>query len=143
MTVAVKRGTVLYIKDMDVRVVGPALGNSLWTTLLTPMYDALAEIDWSLDYRRRKGLPMTTGLQQEIATHERNKGEWSAHTGKFVLIKGDDVAGFYSTYEDAITEGYKRFQLNPFLVKQVSMIERSCFVAPLARTSDATLHAAN
>lgn len=86
---------------------------------------------------------MTTELQQELATYERSIGDWSEHTGKFVLIKGEDVVGFYSTYEDAITEGYNRFQLKPFLVKQVSMIEQACFITPLMRPSDATLHSAN
>ena len=86
---------------------------------------------------------MTTELQRELDTYAKSVNDWPEHTGKFVLIKGDDVVGFYSTYEDAITEGYRRFQLTPFLVKQVSMIEQACFVTPLMRVSNASLHSAD
>lgn len=72
---------------------------------------------------------MTTELQRELDTYARSVRDWPEHAGKFVLIKEDEVVGFYSTYEDAITEGYSRFQLAPFLVKQVSMIEQACFSA--------------
>ena len=83
---------------------------------------------------------MTTELQQELDTFRQEISGWSDHVGKFVLIKNREVTGFYSTYEDAITEGYRRFQLEPFLVKQVSVIEQACFISPLARTAHAPLH---
>ena len=41
------------------------------------------------------------------------------HPGKFVLIKGGDLIGTFATIEEAVTEGARRFGLEPFLVRQV------------------------
>ena len=43
--------------------------------------------------------------------------------GKFVLIKGEELAGVYDSQEDAIREGYRQFGNVPFLVKKVLKIE--------------------
>jgi hypothetical protein len=40
-----------------------------------------------------------------------------------VLIHGDQIADFFSTYEDAIKSGYQKFGLEPFLVKRVAAVE--------------------
>ena len=40
-----------------------------------------------------------------------------------MLIHGDTVVDFFSTYEDAIKAGYQKFELDPFLVKQIHAIE--------------------
>jgi hypothetical protein len=67
-------------------------------------------------------------LQQELATYQREKSRLvSESEGKFVLIKGDEVAGVWGTYEDALREGYEQFGLTPFLVKQVREIDNVCF----------------
>jgi hypothetical protein len=39
--------------------------------------------------------------------------------GRFVLIKGDSIAGVYDTYLDAAREGWRRFGNVPLLVKQI------------------------
>jgi len=39
--------------------------------------------------------------------------------GKFVLIQGDSVVAYFDSYSEAINEGYKRFGLDNFLVRQV------------------------
>ncbi len=70
----------------------------------------------------------TERLARELATYERHKeGLLGAHEGKFVLIHGDEVAGVWDTYKDALEAGYGQFCLEPFLVKQIRGIEQVQF----------------
>jgi len=70
----------------------------------------------------------TERLARELATYERRKDELlAAHEGKFVLIHGDDVAGIWDTYKDALEAGYGQFGLDTFLVKQICGIEQIQF----------------
>lgn len=73
-------------------------------------------------------------LEKELETYHQKLPELKEHEGKFVLIHGDRVVDVYSTYEDAIKQGYEKFKLTPFLVKQIQTIEQvqhiSRFVAP-------------
>lgn len=75
-------------------------------------------------------------LEREIAAYQHHLPEFRDQEGKYVLIHGDAVVDFFSTYEDAIKEGYQRFGLEAFLVKQIHAIEQaqfvSRFVAPTA-----------
>lgn len=66
-------------------------------------------------------------LNQEIATYNRHLPELLGQQGKFVLIKGGDVAGTFDSYQDALTAGYQRFKLDSFLVKQITAVERVIF----------------
>jgi len=58
-------------------------------------------------------------LERELQTYKNRLTELLAHEGKFVLIRGDEVAGTWDTYEDALRAGYDKFGLNPFLVKRI------------------------
>jgi hypothetical protein len=62
-------------------------------------------------------------LETELATYEAKLPELKRHEGKFVLIHGDEVVDFFSTYEDAIKAGYQKFGLESFLVKKVAVTE--------------------
>ena len=64
-------------------------------------------------------------LAQEMAIYRRNRKDWADRSGEYVLIKGDDVSGFYSSYDDALKAGYEKFGLAPFFVKQVSVVEQA------------------
>jgi hypothetical protein len=66
-----------------------------------------------------------SSLEQEIATYNRHLPELLGQQGKFVLIKGTEIAGTFDSYQDALTAGYQRFQLNSFLVKQIAPVERA------------------
>ncbi len=66
-------------------------------------------------------------LEKELATYQSKLQELLAHEGKYVLIHGDEVAGFWDTYEDALQVGYQRFQLAPFLVKRIQAVEQIQF----------------
>lgn len=68
-------------------------------------------------------------LEAEIATYKEKLPELAANEGKFVLIHGTEIVDTYGTYEDAIKEGYARFKLEPFLVKQIQSIEQIQFIS--------------
>ena len=78
-----------------------------------------------------RGMLKQMALEKELETYLKHVSEWSEHEGKFVLIHGESVAGFYSTYEDALKEGYEKFGLDPFLVKQINALERVHFISRL------------
>ena len=62
-------------------------------------------------------------LEKELETYKNKLPELKAHEGKFVLIQGENVVDTFTSYEDALKEGYKRFGLTPFLVKQIAAVE--------------------
>lgn len=70
-------------------------------------------------------------LETELKTYKSNLPNLIAdnNEGKFVLIHGEEVVDVFGTYEDAIKEGYTRFGLTPFLVKQVQAIEHVEFIS--------------
>jgi len=63
-------------------------------------------------------------LEQELKTYEQEKQKLLLESkGKFVLIKGNEIIGVYANQEDALTEGYKKFGNQEFLVKEITEIE--------------------
>jgi hypothetical protein len=68
-------------------------------------------------------------LEKELATYKSKLPEWKDQEGKFVLIHGDQIADFFSTYEDAIKCGYQKYKMEPFLVKQVHKTEPVYFIS--------------
>ena len=68
-------------------------------------------------------------LDKELSVYRDKLPELKAeHEGKFVLIHGDQIADFFSSYEDAIKAGYSKFGLEPFLVKQIHTLEQAQFI---------------
>ena len=68
-------------------------------------------------------------LEKELETYKKKLPELKKDEGKFVLIHGDQVVDTFVSYEDAIKEGYKKFSLEPFLVKQIHSIEHIQFIS--------------
>ena len=66
-------------------------------------------------------------LDKEIETYNKLLPQLLAHQGKFVLIKGEEQAGTFDTYQDALEAGYAKYKLEPFLVKQISPAEQIAF----------------
>lgn len=67
-------------------------------------------------------------LEKELQTYKKNLSNWKEHEGKFVLIQGENVDGFYGTYDEAIRQGYTKYGADgPFLVKQVNSLEKAHF----------------
>lgn len=77
-------------------------------------------------------------LEQELATYKAKLPELKEHEGKFVLIHGDTVVETFTSYEDAIKEGYSKFGLQPFLVKQIHAFERAQFISRLVGDTHCT-----
>ena len=67
-------------------------------------------------------------LETELKTFEEKLPELLANEGKFVLIHGKDIEGFFVAYEDAVSEGYAKFGLDPFLVRRILATEQVQFV---------------
>jgi hypothetical protein len=63
-------------------------------------------------------------LNREQAVYESNLSRrLSDHEGEYVLIKDDQVGGFYESRDEALTAGYTRFGIGPLFLKQVSPSE--------------------
>lgn len=58
-------------------------------------------------------------FDQELKTYQENLMDLVANEGAFVVIRGETIAGAFDTYEDTLREGYERFGVVPFLVKQI------------------------
>ena len=67
----------------------------------------------------------TERLKTEIQTYEREKQRLlSENEGKYAVIHGTEVAGVWDTYVDALHAAYEKFGLEPFLVKQIEVIDQ-------------------
>ncbi len=81
----------------------------------------------------------TANLAKELETFERHRGDLMKDAGKYALVHGEELAGVFESYGDAIRAGYEKFGLSPFLVKQILQQERIlCFTKELG--SNAPLH---
>lgn len=67
-------------------------------------------------------------LEKELAVFKQKLPELKEQEGKFALVHGDTVE-VYTSYEDAIKEGYSKYGLKPFLVKQIHAIEQAQFIS--------------
>lgn len=73
---------------------------------------------------------MNMALEQELETFQKelpNLLQNEANRGKFVLIHGESVQGVWDTFEKALEEGYDKFGLEPFLVKEITEHEEPRF----------------
>ena len=68
-------------------------------------------------------------LEKELKTYHDKLPELKQSEGKFVLISGDKIIDTFTSYEDAIKEGYNKFGLEPFLVKQIRSVEDVQFIS--------------
>jgi hypothetical protein len=68
--------------------------------------------------------PRAASLRREQAVYEAQQRRWlRGHEGEHVLIKGDEVLGFFATRDEALVVGYARFGVVPLFVKQVVAAE--------------------
>lgn len=67
-------------------------------------------------------------LEKEFSAYQDALESLAAEEGRFVLVHGTNVVGVFDTYEDALQEGYKEFELEPFLVKQIKLTEQAHLV---------------
>ena len=63
---------------------------------------------------------MDTNLEKERQVFEGQLDQWrKTHLGKYVLIKGYEVVGFFASLDAAFKEGTRLFGLAPFFIKQI------------------------
>jgi hypothetical protein len=67
----------------------------------------------------------------DVAPGSKHRAEWDCYRReverllaagneeKFVLIKDDAIIGIWESKDDAMNEGYRRYQLQGFLVQQI------------------------
>jgi hypothetical protein len=68
-------------------------------------------------------------LERELATFQTKLPALSEkHAGCYVLIHGEHIVGTWAAKADALEEGYRRFNLEPFLVKRIVADETPIFV---------------
>jgi hypothetical protein len=67
-------------------------------------------------------------IAMEIATYKTRLPELLAREGEYVLIKGDQIIGFYKSFETAYRAGRRRFGLGPMLVKQITAVEPVVYI---------------
>lgn len=59
-------------------------------------------------------------LNKELQTFARNKARLLIEKkGRFVLIKNEKVISDFENYDEALTDGYRKFGNTEFLIKQV------------------------
>ena len=64
-------------------------------------------------------------LEKEQSIFEQKLPELlKSHSGKFVLIKGNQVIGTYTAIDDALNIGYEKFKTEPFFVRQILAIQQ-------------------
>ena len=62
-------------------------------------------------------------LERELDTYRAKLPDLLAHAGQFVVIHGDEVAGVYPGFDEALRDAYARFGEAPFLVRKISESE--------------------
>ena len=67
-------------------------------------------------------------LERERSTYREHFPELALHEGRFVLIHGNEIVDTFSSYADALRQGYRQFGLEPFLVKQIQLVEQVQYV---------------
>jgi hypothetical protein len=62
-------------------------------------------------------------LEREMETFARQLPDLlkdPQNQGQFALVRGNEVAGIFPTFDAALSVGYDKYQLDPFLVKEVT-----------------------
>jgi hypothetical protein len=62
-------------------------------------------------------------FEKETETYRRLLPKLLNDEGKFVVIYGEELAGIWDTWEDALGEGYARYHQAHFMVKQICEVE--------------------
>jgi hypothetical protein len=69
-------------------------------------------------------------LVAELAFYDESRAEWlKTHSGQYVVAQGENLLGFYVSFEEAFRAGVAAFGIQrDFLVKQVLAHEPIYFV---------------
>jgi hypothetical protein len=71
-------------------------------------------------------------LDVERQYYQAHAAEWTQlHPGKFVVVKEEDVVGFFDTIDEALAAGGSKFGLSSFLVRRVGETQETISVPAL------------
>jgi len=60
-------------------------------------------------------------LEKELNYYYEHLPEWlETSSGKYVLIKEDKLIGIFNSFDEALSNGARRFGLESFLVRQIT-----------------------
>ncbi len=76
-------------------------------------------------------------LDKELKTFNNLLPSLMVDEGRFALIADEELLGIFDTYGDALSAGYEKRGLEPFLVKQIATFE---VVANFSRNVAAACH---
>jgi hypothetical protein len=67
---------------------------------------------------------------EEWETYRREVGRLLAegNEGRYILIKGTEIIGIWDRQQDALSMGYQKYLLQPFLVHQIQERERLLYM---------------
>lgn len=70
-------------------------------------------------------MPLDDPLKQELKLYHGQKKSWlDSHLNQYVVIGGEQVAGFYPDYESAFRAAIREFGIKrQFLIKQICAAE--------------------
>ena len=69
---------------------------------------------------KRKKTAGGTVLNEEVQYFDELLEDWlKLYPGQVALVKGRELVGVYNTEDEALTEGARRYQLNPFLIRRI------------------------
>jgi hypothetical protein len=68
-------------------------------------------------------------LERELAVYRDHLPGLLSAEGKYVVIKGEDIAGVYGTLDDALGAGHGKYGPVSFLVKQIRATEPILYFA--------------
>lgn len=66
-------------------------------------------------------------FDKELQTYAEKLSELQKDSGRFVLIKDNNIEGIFDSYADALKMGYEKFKLERFLVKRIEATEKVMF----------------
>ena len=73
----------------------------------------------------------TPGLVRRIPTCQTEPDFWKQHEGRFVVMSGEHVAGFFDSDAEALAAGQRRFRETGFRVTQLRLDPRVHFATHL------------
>ena len=67
-------------------------------------------------------------FEKELATYRAALPNWADQEGRWALILGEEIAGVFDDFADAIDHGYEKYGLAHFMVKEIHQIEPLYFM---------------
>ena len=68
-------------------------------------------------------------FQKELETYRKALPNWVEEEGRWTLILGDEIAGVFDTFAEAVDHGYEKYGLAPFMVKPIHQVEPVYFMS--------------